>query len=427
MGAGDHVDSSALRVLLISYKIRPQTGSEDGSGYHIAAELARRGCDLTLISRVDNVEILREDPAFGQTRLIGVDVPRALGFFKRGGRGTILYYYFWQLVVSARATQLNRDAEFDIVHQLNFHADWAPHFLWRLRKPTVWGPIGHHRFTPRSFFPPGDTIGLAREVIRAAVKRVFWYLDPFLRVAMRRTSAILYANSDLAPPFRKYGAKIVVRPYAGSFAAGPRPLRQGPSVEDVFRVLWVGRFVPMKGLVPAIEAFARFVCDTGPSAPVELVLVGDGPMRDHAFRLINERSIAERTRVLPWISQSELSQLYSSSSVFLYPSIEAQGLVVAEALSFGLPVLAIQGTGPALLTGVAGWTVPHVPLGPLTEALAGGLAEAYRLWHADGLADLRRVARERYVSYLDWPRIVDDVLAAYRRATETASVAGATQ
>lgn len=401
---------AAPRVLLIAYKIRADTGSEDGSGYHIAAELIRRGCCLTLISRENNVKLLRDDPNFKSVRLVGVDVPKALGFFKRGGRGIILYYYLWQIVVSARARRVAREVRFDVVHQLNFHTDWAPHFLWRLRSPIVWGPIGHHRFTPRSFFPSADRLGFAREVVRAAVKRAFWYLDPFLRLAARRTPTILYANEDFAPPFRRHAAKITIRPYAGSFA---RQRDKSAPAEDVFRVLWVGRFVPLKGLLPAIEAFSRFTHVVHPKIPTELVLIGDGPLRDHALRLAAECGVTDRIRMLPWLPQQELSGLYATSSVFLYPSVEAQGLVVAEALSFGLPVLTIVGTAPSLLAGPAGWTIGSRHL---IAGLADCLADTYYSWRRDHLADMRRAAMERYASYLDWPRIVDDILIAYDKA-----------
>jgi glycosyltransferase involved in cell wall biosynthesis len=406
---------AAPRLLLIAYKIREGAGSEDGSGYHIAAELVRRGCDITLISRENNVELLRDDPNFKEVTLVGVDVPKALGFFKRGGRGIILYYYIWQVVVGRRALGIARETRFDIVHQLNFHTDWAPHFLWRLDRPVVWGPIAHHRFTPRSFFPSGDRLGFAREIVRAAVKRAFWYLDPFLRIAVRRTPTIIYANEDFAPPFRRHASRIVVRPYAGSFA---QQEDDTAPPEEMFRALWIGRFVPLKGLVPAIEAFARFDRVVLPQTPTELVLVGAGPLEDYALHLAVKFGVADRVRVLAWLPQEELSGLYASSSVFLYPSVEAQGLVVAEALAFGLPVLAIRGTGPALLTGPAGWTVDG---GNVVAGLADALAEAYRCWHSERLTKMRRAATERYRSRLDWPRIVDDILTAYGKASDGGS------
>lgn len=395
-------------VLLVAYKIRAATGSEDGSGYHIAAELIGRGCRLTIITRANNAAELAADPLFAAATLVGVDVPRWLTPFKRGARGIILYYYMWQVVVGLRARRLAAAQPFDVVHQLNFHTDWAPHFLWPLGLPSVWGPIGHHRVAPRRFFAPRAYRELAKEVVRALVKRAFWHCDPFLRVAARRTGVILYANDDVAAPFRRRRGEIVLRPYAGSFA-DPERRATGPG-DGAFRVIWVGRLVPLKGVLPAIEAFAAFASGFGEKRDVEMVIAGTGPLADDARRLAQSLGVLENIRFLGRLPQRELSSVYESGSVFLFPSVEAQGLVVAEALASGLPVIALEGTGPAFLAGPAGWIVgrrDHV------THLAEALCEAYDLW-VDGTLEVKSTeAQDRYASYLAWPRIADAILEAY--------------
>ncbi|MBK6497174.1 MAG: hypothetical protein IPG00_02995 [Saprospiraceae bacterium] len=40
---------------------------------------------------------------------------------------------------------------FDIAHNLNFHNDWTPSYLWKLGKPFVWGPVGHHPLIPAQY------------------------------------------------------------------------------------------------------------------------------------------------------------------------------------------------------------------------------------------------------------------------------------
>jgi glycosyltransferase involved in cell wall biosynthesis len=262
-------------------------------------------------------------------------------------------------------------------------------------------------------------MGLIRESLRAVVKNCFWSLDPFLRLAIRRTSVILYANADFAPAFRSHKSKIRIRPYAGSFASQSES--HGGSNEGIFRVLWVGRFVPMKGLIPAIEGFARFLQSARPDPLTELVIVGEGPLRTYLSRLVTHHGITEFVRVVPWMDQEKLGHLYDSSSVFLYPSVEAQGLVVAEALSFGLPVVALDGTGPSFLKGPAGWTVRFAGGDGSGAALASSLADAYRLWQLGKLRHLQQAATDRYESYLDWSRIVDDVVAAYQSAAAETS------
>lgn len=399
-----------MHVILIAYKIRKDAGSEDGSGYGIAADLLRRDIDVTLISRKDNVEYLRNDPLFSRARLVGIDVPKKLAWFKRGSRGVILYYYLWQIVVSCYAKRLARDEVVDVIHQLNFHTDWAAHFLWKARVPIVWGPIGHHPRIPRAYFLPRAWRGRAQDALRHMIKQVFWRFDPFLRLAARRSTIILYANLDIAPPFRQHKDKLLIRPYAGSFLSTADSLAGQHT--STFRVLWVGRFVEMKGLVPAIQAFRDFGYQQKERGAIELVIVGDGPLQS-AIPLVAGAGLRGQVRVVPWVRQPELTKLYASSSVFLYPSVEAQGLVVAEALSAGLPVIAVAGTGPALLAGSSGWTVRGEHLVP---ELAAALKAAYKEWSAGNIATRRETARARYESYLDWPNIGDFLLRAYQSA-----------
>ncbi|HVU77917.1 MAG TPA: glycosyltransferase [Gaiellaceae bacterium] len=395
------------RLLLVAYKIAAGAGSEDGSGYHIAAGLAR-SCRVTLITRINNARALAGDEALADVELLGVDVPRPLGSFKRGGRGIILYYYLWQVTVGLRVRRLLKRRRFDVIHQLNFHTDWAPHFLPRAAdRRLVWGPIAHHRVAPRSYFAPGDAAGEAKEAVRAVIKRCFWRLDPFLRSAIRRSDVILYANDDLAPPFRRARRKISFRPYAGSFTRGE------PAPDSVFRVLFVGRLVALKGPVPALRAFARLRRELGDSAAAELVFVGDGPQRDVLERLVGELGCSECVRFAGWVDQEELHEHYRRASVFLFPSVEAQGLVVAEALAHGIPVICTESTGPAFLAGPA--AVAAAPGPGLVDRLAAGLSEAHtRFRNPDGRARAAAAARARYDTFLDWPVAVEAILAAYR-------------
>lgn len=399
--------NTQLRVLLVAYKIRPKTGSEDGSGYHIAAELARRGAHVTLVTRANNIDPLRGDPAFDAVELIGIDVPKPLGSFKRGGRGIILYYYLWQLAVGRAVRRLVRARHFDVLHQLNFHTDWAPHVLCGNDVPVVWGPIGHHRPAPASFFAEADHMGRARERARFAVKQAFWHADPFLRSATRRTQAVLYANNDFAPPFAATQHPPRVRPYAGSFASVEPAARERAS--EPFRALFVGRFVALKGLLPAIEAFGAFAKDIASTPRPELVVVGGGGQDDAARRIASPE-----VRFEPWVPQEDLRALYESASVLLYPSVEAQGLVVAEALAAGLPTITLAGTGPSVLAGPTGW---HVSADDIVDGLQVALMQAHEEWLGDRLDRRRTEARRRYVDALDWPRIVDDLEVVYQDVT----------
>jgi glycosyltransferase involved in cell wall biosynthesis len=107
---------------------------------------------------------------------------------------------------------------------------------------------------------------------------------------------------------------------------------------DALRVLAVGRLIPEKGFADLIAAAARL------HQPVRVTVVGDGPERaaleDLAWRLGIEARFPGR------LSPEGLRAAYGSADVVAQPSRrEGFGLVAAEALVAGVPVVATDSGG----------------------------------------------------------------------------------
>jgi glycosyltransferase involved in cell wall biosynthesis len=62
--------------------------------------------------------------------------------------------------------------------------------------------------------------------------------------------------------------------------------------------------------------------------------------------MVHELKLESAVTIHPWMERSEFRKLYARSSAFLFPSHEGAGMVVAEALSFGLPVVCFSNHGP---------------------------------------------------------------------------------
>lgn len=103
-------------------------------------------------------------------------------------------------------------------------------------------------------------------------------------------------------------------------------------------VLVVGRLAKEKNLELALAAFAAL---RAPGA--KLVIVGDGPEREHLVASAARAGIAHNTHFAGELPRAELPDAYASADVFLFTSLsETQGLVLAEALAAGLPVVAVD-------------------------------------------------------------------------------------
>jgi glycosyltransferase involved in cell wall biosynthesis len=395
-----------IRVALICYAIEAGRGSEQGSGYNIGRLLAARpDIDLSLFTRRNNVDSLRRDPAFSNVALIGYDPPRLFTFWKSGSRGVIPYYYIWQRGIAK--TVRNRGA-FDVVHNYNFHTDWAPHFLDRNRSAVIWGPICHQPPLPRSYFAQLPWHRYLLDRAKWLTKNAFWRLDPNLRRAISHSDIILYANPDVAPPFRS-ASQVRLQTFGGS--AWPAATLRPDSGEPITRFLHVGRSVEIKGAHIAVEAFAEFVRLGGRG---HLTVIGDGPLREHIGQRVRHLNLDQEIDLIPWIPLSDVEQYYRESHALVYPSFGNQDTVVAEALSAGLPVVCIAGSGTAHMAGHAALTAPAGSNVSPSHSLAVVLIDLHRQRLANPEAyEQRRAVSMARAETVSWEGTARSIASIY--------------
>ncbi|MFO0578531.1 MAG: glycosyltransferase family 4 protein [Polyangia bacterium] len=110
-------------------------------------------------------------------------------------------------------------------------------------------------------------------------------------------------------------------------------------------VLFCAKLVPKKEPALLVRAFAAL---RQSGAPGHLVLAGEGPLRGEIEALVAALRIPEVT-LRGFVNQAELPSLYAAADLLVLPSSreETFGLVVAEALHAGLPVIASDHVGCA--------------------------------------------------------------------------------
>lgn len=404
-----------MNILLIAYKIEPNKGSEDGTGYHLTKALLQKEKNITLITRSNNIDALKADPDFAGMRMIGVDAPKWLGFFKNKERGIILYYYLWQIAVGFKVRALQKTQQYDVIHQLNFHATWAPHFLFSNKSKILWGPLTHHQPVPKKlWFGPMKGYYL-HEKVKNAVKKLFWFFDPFLLWAARRSKTIFYSAQTVRWPYSLFKNKLKQLTYAGSAF----PSETDTERPREFGILYVGRFVNLKGSVTALNAVQEFLLQLPDAVrrSVSVTVIGDGPLYTDvtAMGQIIMSATGARVEMLPWQEQQDLRDFYRQAAVLIYPSFEGQGLVVAEALSQGCPVLCFENTGPHDLAGIAAVTVsPRGSASDVVTKLASRLNKLFEEFQSRPQDYERRIEASLVRSRdLQWQNTADKIIEAY--------------
>ena len=169
------------------------------------------------------------------------------------------------------------------------------------------------------------------------------------------------------------------------------PVPRGP------RLVNVGRLSEQKGQLLLVEAAAR-LRDRG--LDFELVIVGDGEMRDEIERFIDRSGLREHVRITGFLDNQGVRRELLAARALVLPSF-AEGLpvVIMEAMALGRPVIStyIAGIPELVEPGANGWLVPAGAVEPLVEAMAEVLTADPAELERMGRAGAARVAEQHNV------------------------------
>jgi glycosyltransferase involved in cell wall biosynthesis len=219
-----------------------------------------------------------------------------------------------------------------------------------------------------------------------------------------RSSAALVAASDQERDSIKNvvpDLPVAVIPNGVALPAQP-PDRSVRQSERQASLLFMSRVHPIKNLLGLVRAW-RQVCRASSRDHWTLQIAGPDQL-DHTQEVRNyvcSLKLDSRVEFLGPIAEHKKGAVFASADLFVLPSFsENFGVVVAEALAYGLPVVATRGTPWASLAERGcGWWVE-----PTAEALAAALSDAVDLTAADRYA-MGLKGREYVRTAFSWDRI----------------------
>jgi colanic acid/amylovoran biosynthesis glycosyltransferase len=162
------------------------------------------------------------------------------------------------------------------------------------------------------------------------------------------------------------------------------------------RLVCVGRLCAQKGQLLLLEA-ARILANGG--TDFELVLAGDGEMRDELELFVKQHGLADRVHITGWISGARVKEQILAARALVLPSF-AEGLpvVIMEAMALRRPVIStyVAGIPELVLDGEQGWLVPAGDVNALVEVMRACLASP-----VDALSSMGNAGRERVMQRHD--------------------------
>ena len=166
--------------------------------------------------------------------------------------------------------------------------------------------------------------------------------------------------------------------------------------------------VPMKGLVPLLEAIAKLRVERD----IDLIVIGQPKAKGRVANAMERLGLSDIVTTITGVSDEELARLYGEAEVAIVPSLyEGFSLPAIEAMSCGVAVVATTGGALPEVVGKDGETgllvTPDDP-----EALAAAIRRL--LDDAELRVRIGAAGRERVISRFTWQVTAAGTAACYR-------------
>jgi len=185
--------------------------------------------------------------------------------------------------------------------------------------------------------------------------------------------------------------------------------RHGSGTKNI-EILYVGRFEQRKGIDVLLDAIPQVLAEF---PNVRFLLAGNDPggRWETGFRAKSSATTVSNVKFLGRVGDSELQDLYNRCDIFTAPSrYESFGLVFAEAMAYGKPVVGCNAGGmPEVIGKDAGFLAEPGSSSDLADCLAS-LARSKQMRKQMG-----QYARQRVLSRFGYKKMATDTLQLYKR------------
>jgi len=240
-------------------------------------------------------------------------------------------------------------------------------------------------------------------------KRLAW--AAYQRADLKRATCV-HATADLeADHIRQMGLGVPVRIIPNGVDPAPSNVFHGLSMATSNQpktALFLSRIHPKKGLLLLVEAWKR---EQPNGWRLRIVGPDEAGHRDEVERAVSLAQLQDVIYFSGPVEGEAKADVFANADLLVLPSYsENFGMVIAEALAHGLPVLTTTATPwSALATRGCGWCVS-----PTVEGISEGLRQATSL-QRDALRRMGARGREWVVSDFGWNAVAKQFIDVYEQ------------
>ncbi|SOD92020.1 glycosyltransferase family 4 protein [Spirosoma fluviale] len=403
------------KVLISAYACIPDRGSEEGNGWFYSSLVSQQGYEVWCLTRdIGKAEIEQKlrQCAYPNLNFEFVTLP---GWAEKAGSfgllGMYFHYLYWQWTALQSALKLTKKHKFDLVHHVSYTSLQLGSYLYKLKLPFIYGPVGGGQEAPATMRHYFKSHWL-KEKMRSWVSDLMRHFNPGCYQSVRQADYVLAWNEDTRQMIAAMGrTKGVEKEFGG---VGARFIPSKPihrPTHDSLELVWVGRLMPRKALELSLHGMSK----VDPQLPIHLTIVGDGEMGQFVPEYIEKYNLGKRVTWVGKVNYEQVKEYYRQADAFLFTSLRDTGPAqLMEAMGYSLPVVTLKLHGQAeLVDDSTGIRVPVTD----PETVAQGLAEAITwMYHNEQKRVNMGINAFHFAQQQRWELKVDHIIRRYYTA-----------
>lgn len=330
-----------MKIILSAFACFPNKGSEGVYGWNWAIGLAEKGYEVHCITRNIGRDEINKLVKPDQLSFHYVELPFGCErLYESSTIGMYLYYLLWQWFAYRKAKQLHKVNHFQLVHHVTWGSTQLGSFMYKLGIPFIFGPAGGGQNAPIAF-KDYFLKAWANERKREIISKWLLKFNPACKNMITEAQTVLVSNFDTAimvDSVSKNKSSFILD-VALSESFFPETTKVKKTYDGKLKLLWIGRFLPRKGILLLLDVMKELA----DYPDISLTVVGDGEMRDAFLEKIKIDCLSETVFWKGQVPYEEVKHYYQTNDVFFFTSLrDSGGVQLVEAMAYGMPIVCLD-------------------------------------------------------------------------------------
>ena len=335
-----------LKILISCYACSPKRGSEPGMGWSFVLGLSKQHEVHVIVEKEKwqkDIEAFLKKHKNENLKFYFIYKKRNRFLRKIWPPSYYWFYKIWQKEAFSLAQKLEEKHDFDVVHQLNMVGYREPGFLWKMKKPFVWGPIGGTENVPWKLFSLFNFYGKlfygGRNVINSLQKNFF---KRPRQAASHKQSTLIAATPDIKKSIKElWDSDSVVIPEVGAINLTKIDINKRNRNEPL-KIVWSGQHTSGKALHILLKSLALLNTEIN----WELHILGVGKETKNWKKISKKLKIDKNCNWYGWLEKNEAFQVMKNGHCLAITSLkDLTSSVIIEGISLGLPIITLDHCG----------------------------------------------------------------------------------